>query len=118
MYPYQNYNQNFNQALYQNYNQPQTSFVTVRNEKEARDYPIAPGNSVLFRDETSPHIYCKTMGYSQLDTPTFDKYRLEKEDVSEVKETVFATREELAAVITELKAEIDGLKPKKGKKDE
>jgi len=55
-------------------------FVSVRGEAEARNYPVAPGNSVLFRDETSPYIYSKTMGYSQLDTPRFDKYRLVKEE--------------------------------------
>jgi hypothetical protein len=84
-YPYyQNYPQN-----YQQYPQIQQStqnsnqfggFVSVRGEAEARNYPVAPGNSVLFRDETSPYIYSKTMGYSQLDTPRFDKYRLVKEE--------------------------------------
>lgn len=61
--------------------QPQFGgFVSVRNEMEARNYPVAPGNSVMFRDETGPYIYSKSMGYSQLDTPRFDKYRLVKED--------------------------------------
>ena len=55
-------------------------FVSVRNEMEARNYPVAPGNSVMFRDETGPYIYSKSMGYSQLDTPRFDKYRLVKEE--------------------------------------
>jgi hypothetical protein len=55
-------------------------FVSVRNEMEARNYPVAPGNSVMFRDETAPYIYSKSMGYSQLDTPRFDKYRLVKEE--------------------------------------
>ena len=57
--------------------------VSVRNEMEARNYPIAPGNSVTFKDETAPYVYTKTMGFSQLDRPIFDKYRLIKEEPTE-----------------------------------
>lgn len=60
--------------------QMQSSFLTVRSEAEARNYPVAYGNSVTFKDETSPYIYTKTMGFSQLDRPIFDKYRLIKEE--------------------------------------
>ena len=61
--------------------QTQTSgFVSVRSEEEARNYPIAYGNSVTFKDENAPYIYTKTMGFSQLDRPIFDKYKLVKEE--------------------------------------
>lgn len=64
--------------------QAQTSgFVSVRSEAEARNYPVAYGNSVTFKDENSPYIYTKTMGFSQLDRPIFDKYKLVKEQVQE-----------------------------------
>lgn len=55
-------------------------FISVSNEQEARSYPVAPGNSITFRDENGPYIYTKTMGYSQLDRPTFEKFRLVKEE--------------------------------------
>jgi hypothetical protein len=55
-------------------------FVSVRSEDEARNYPVAPGNSVTFRNEVAPYVYTKTMGFSQLDRPVFDKYRLVKEE--------------------------------------
>lgn len=55
-------------------------FLSVRSEAEARNYPVAYGNSVTFKDETVPYIYVKTMGFSQLDRPTFEKYRIVKED--------------------------------------
>lgn len=55
-------------------------FVSVRNEAEARNYPVAYGNSVTFKDENAPYVYTKTMGFSQLETPRFEKYRLVKED--------------------------------------
>lgn len=58
-------------------------FVSVRSEADARNYPVAPGNSVTFKDENAPYIYTKTMGFSQLDRPLFEKYRLEKEEVSQ-----------------------------------
>ena len=64
--------------------QAQTSgFVSVRSESEARNYPVAYGNSVTFKDENSPYIYTKTMGFSQLDRPIFDKYKLVKEQAQE-----------------------------------
>ena len=64
--------------------QPQNAgLVSVRNETEARNYPVALGNSVTFKDETAPYVYTKTMGFSQLDRPVFDKYRLVKENPTE-----------------------------------
>lgn len=85
-YP-QQYQQNNQQMAGTQMSLPQQQFggfVSVRNEMEARNYPVAPGNSVMFRDETGPYIYSKSMGYSQLDTPRFDKYRLVKEENTSV----------------------------------
>lgn len=84
-YYYPQYQQNNQQMAGTQMSLPQQQpqfggFVSVRNEMEARNYPVAPGNSVMFRDETGPYIYSKSMGYSQLDTPRFDKYRLVKEE--------------------------------------
>lgn len=59
-------------------------FISVRSEAEARSYNVAPGNSVTFKDENAPYIYTKTMGFSQLDRPIFEKYRLEKEETAQV----------------------------------
>ena len=75
-YPF--YNQNFMQQ----HQQVQSPFITVRSETEARNYPVAYGNSVTFKDETAPYVYSKTM-FSQLDKPVFEKYRLVKEDIQE-----------------------------------
>lgn len=55
-------------------------FISVRSRAEAQNYPVAPGNSVTFKDETAPFVYVKTMGFSQLDRPIFESYRLVKED--------------------------------------
>lgn len=82
--PYQ-YQQNFMQQAQNTFPQQiqNGGFVSVRSEAEARNYPVALGNSVTFKDETSPYIYTKTMGFSQLDVPKFDKYKLVKEPSSD-----------------------------------
>lgn len=67
--------------MYNPYFQPQmrqTGFVRVRSRAEAESYPIAPGSSVTFVDETAPLVYVKTLGPSQFDRPTMETYRLER----------------------------------------
>ena len=115
----------FNQNYYGNYYpgnnymnaqnpQPQiqnSGFVMVRSEMEARNFPVALGNSVTFKDETAPYIYSKTMGFSQLDRPIFEKYKLVKEEIKEVASeptTIDGIRTELSR----LWAEIEMLKEK------
>lgn len=61
----------------------QSGFVRVQSEQEAFAYPVAPGNSVTFINEAAPYCYVKTMGFSQLDRPTFERYRLVKEDAEQ-----------------------------------
>lgn len=85
--PYQQFQPNFQQSQIQNQQPLQQNqqiqnggFVSVHNENEARNYPIAPGNSVTFKDENAPYVYTKTQGFSQLDRPVFEKYRLVKEE--------------------------------------
>ena len=54
--------------------------IRVRNEQEARNYPVAPGNSVLFIDEMQPRLYAKTMPFSPNETPLFEVFRLVREE--------------------------------------
>ena len=122
-----NYLNPYQQQYYPMYNQPiiptpqvqpatqQTiqkgGFVSVRNETEARNYPVAPGNSITFKDETAPYVYTKTMGFSQLDRPSFEKYKLVKEDIDE---TVLTENPnlvtEIQSDIQKLWGEVDALK--------
>ena len=95
-------------------------FIQVHNEDEARNYPIAPGNSVTFKDENAPYVYTKTMGFSQLDRPIFEKYRLVKEEDIQATQNqpINAPNSQVANMIdyalktdlTALQAEIDVLK--------
>lgn len=63
-----------------------SGLVSVRSIEEAMRYPVAPGNSVTFKDETAPYVYTKTMGFSQFDRPVFEKYRITKEETEEPQE--------------------------------
>lgn len=103
--------------------------VSVRNIQEALNYPIAPGNSVMFKDENSPFIYVKTKGFSQLEEPIFEKYRLVKEEQSQVTNNTenapnvdYALKSDLQAIqnaflqeINNLQARIDNLTKKEVK---
>ena len=99
----------------------QSGFVLVPSEQEARNYPVAPGNSVTFKDENAPYCYVKTMGFNQFDQPRFERYRLVKEPdethgnaiertekPEKRTETQYATKTELDA----LKKQIEALKEK------
>ena len=87
-YPYYqnfpNYNQLYLQQPQQNVQQtPQIQnggFVFVKDINEARNYAVAPGNSVTFKIESQPYICTKTLGFSQLDQPIFEVFKLVKED--------------------------------------
>jgi len=82
-YYYPNQNLNIQPQMQTQMNQQnqsiQSGFVSVRNEEDARNYPVAPGNSITFMSETEPYVYTKTMGFNQLDRPSFKKYKLVEE---------------------------------------
>ena len=108
----------------------QSGFVLVPSEQEARNYPVAPGNSVTFKDENAPYCYVKTMGFNQLDRPTFERYRLVKEDspvtaqnaptsadsVEGDKNTAYALKSDLGAIWSEIDAIKEKLKAQDEKK--
>ena len=108
--PYQqNYYPTYQQQATQ---QPQIQnggFVSAPNEVFARNYAVAHGTSVTFKDETLPYIYTKTMGFSQMEQPIFEKYRLVKEEISETSEVPAKDNDKLLDSISYLKDEIKAL---------
>lgn len=96
-YPY--YQPMQNQAFQQNYQQNQAfqqqpqnyqqqnqqiqngGFMVVPSEEIARSYPVAPGNCVTFKIEGKPIVMEKSMGFSQLEAPRIDKYKLVRETI-------------------------------------
>ncbi len=78
--PHKRYHNTFGlERMSSMYYQQNGGFVRVRDETEAINYPVAPGYSVTFIDETASHFYVKTAGLSQFDRPTFDKFKLVRE---------------------------------------
>lgn len=108
----------------------QSGFVLVPSEQDARNYPVAPGNSITFKDENAPYCYVKTMGFNQLDRPTFERYRLVKEDspvtahnsptsadsAEGSKDTAYALKSDLTAIWSELDTLKEKLKAQAEKK--
>lgn len=96
-YPY--YQPMQNQAFQQNYQQNQAfqqqpqnyqqqnqqiqngGFMVVPSEEIARSYPVAPGNCVTFKIEGKPIVMEKSMGFSQLEAPRIEKYKLVRESI-------------------------------------
>ena len=80
-YPQQFFQPQYFQQPQPQQNQPQMSgFLSVSSEEVARNYPVAPGNSISFKNENAPYVYTKTMGFSQFEPPIFKKYKLIEED--------------------------------------
>jgi hypothetical protein len=84
-------------------------------EEFAFNYPVGMGNCVTFKVEGKPIVIEKSMGFSQLESPRIERYRLIKEDQEPQKEET-----DLDRINVEIKAiwdEINSIKhdkPKKG----
>lgn len=127
-YPYFGSNQLNNPAMQQmpqmqqlQNTQMRSDFVVVRSEEEARNYPVAFGNTVTFKNESEPYMYTKTMGMSQLDRPVFEKYKLIKEQSQDTKPVEQPAQDQAAldkmrAEIKSIWKEIELLKKKAGPK--
>lgn len=112
---YNPYLQQLQQMQAQQQGAVNNSLVSVRSEAEAHNYPVAPGNSVTFKDENAPYIYTKTMGFSQLDRPVFEKFKLVREaetaqnDVLAQEPNTLSTETEKSK-LDALSLEIEGIK--------
>ena len=111
---------------YQNWQQmPQTQpmqqpvqnigYIPVTNEDMARNYPVAPGNSLTFRNEDGNYIYVKSMGFSKYDKPIFEKYELVKESGQVIEEPVkvrdYGTEiDNLNRTLSDIQVELSSLK--------
>lgn len=108
------YQPNYMQQMQPSFSAPQpaqqksSDFVIVRSEEEARNYPVAFGNTVTFKDENTAYMYTKTMGMSQLDRPIFEKYKLVKETDANGPQTA-CTEKDDNSIIEKLQSEIGAL---------
>jgi hypothetical protein len=119
----QNYQQQ-NMAQNMPQNQPQIQnggFMQIPTEEMARSYPVAPGNCVTFKIEGKPIVMEKSMGFSQLEAPRIDRYRLVREEDTQNEQnlpqnepknnsTENETIEELKGQIKAFKEELEDVK--------
>lgn len=105
--PYQSQMMNYGQYQQQQNIIQNGGFVRVPSEAAARNYPIAPGNSITFIDENAPYCYTMTMGFSQFDRPKFEKFRLVKEEDQPIQAQ---TTEDIPKIDYALKSELESLK--------
>lgn len=118
------YNSFFNP--YQGQAQQQANgLIAIQSEMEARSYPVAPGNTLLFKHQTEPYLYTKSMGYSLMEPPQFEVYRRVDENAQNATEATFIAEakpccsEELKADLEALRERIEALeKPKRTAKKE
>lgn len=76
-------------------------FVTIPNADMVYNYPVAMGKCVTFKVEGKPIIIEKSMGFSQLDSPKIERYRLVKEE-----NEVFETSEDSISELDKVKSDI------------
>lgn len=66
--------------------QVQYSFMMAPSVEVARDYPVAPGNTVNFLIENQPYLCTKSMGFSPFEGAKFEKCRIVKEEETPAQE--------------------------------
>lgn len=106
------YGQYFPQSYPQNYGyQPQANqqiqqpqiqnggFLTAPSEEYALNYPVGMGNCVTFKVEGKPIVIEKSMGFSQLESPKVERYRLMKEDSLQPTETALKEEFDVKSLI-------------------
>lgn len=93
-------------------------FVIVQDESEIARYPVAHGNIVTFRIENQPVVVEKSLGYSQFDTPHYERYRLIKEDMPIPEAKEYLLKDEFQNAFSGLRSEIDDLKSQISVKNE
>lgn len=105
---------------YQMIQQPQQiqSYVTVKSEQEAINYPVGYGNTVVFRDESKPFLYLKQMGYSNFDKPIFERYKRIDDATPEATEDWKSAIGDINTQIDKLRSDIDFLKDRKKRREE
>ena len=114
----------------QSVGQPQIQdggFVTIPNADMVYSYPVAMGKCVTFKVEGKPLIIEKSMGFSQLDSPKIERYRLVKEEAEDVESgasedvsEVESMKEDIIKIwgeINEIKANSRKSTPKRESKD-
>ena len=67
-------------------NQPQTqnTFVWIQGEEAARNYPVAPGNTIVLIESDKPIMYMKSADLSGRPQPMQIRYLVSEEDYRKI----------------------------------
>ena len=116
---YPQYQQNYPQITYPS--TQQTPIIWITSEDSVRNYPVAPGGSVLFMHENEPYMYMKCA--DQLGKCNIIKKRLVDESDSKEDLSDYIKREEIENLISDaVRSEVEkrmseiSFKPTKTKK--
>ena len=86
----------------------------TRDRAEAENWPIAPGNTLVFKDQNNMYFYTKSLGYNPNEKPTFVIYKREDcvEPIQQNAETAEQNplKDELEKYQSSTKLEIDNLR--------
>lgn len=61
-----------NQVFANSYN-----YIFTRDRSEAEGWPIAPGNTLVFKDQNGAYFYTKSLGFGPNEKPIFISYKRE-----------------------------------------
>lgn len=64
--------------------QTQNLFVWIQGEEAARNYPVAPGNTIVLIEADKPIMYMKTTDLSGRPQPMQIRYLVTKEDYDKI----------------------------------
>ena len=126
------YQQNPYQAQqFQQMPQQTGAFIQVPTEQDAYNWAVAPGNCFTFKIQNKPLVIEKSMGFSNLESPKIDRYKLVKEEVTQEEmgtpKSDYVARSDFdkaIAIISQLRSELDAIKlqiekkPGRAKKEE
>lgn len=109
--PYMQYQQPYYQPIQQQQQiqQPSTNVIWIENEQAARNYPVAPGNTVMLMDNDNPVAYKKSADLSGRALPLeiYDLVKREpkdapKEENHQIDLTEYLTRREFDSYASEV----------------
>lgn len=117
-YPNQYYQPNYMVPQYQNFQAQQRqeqldqlytrpyAYNYVRDENEARNWPTAPGNHLVFENQNGQYFYTKSLGFGPNEKPVFIVYKRE-DFVEQSQETETVEQNSLQEQIEKYKSSTD-----------
>lgn len=108
--PYQNFQpQQRQEQMDQLYTRPY-NYNFVRDINEAKNWPTAPGNHLVFEDQNGQYFYTKSLGFGPNEKPTFAIFRRDDSVEQPLEDKTSIEQNPLKEEINTLKSDINELK--------